>query len=92
MKVCTFYTFWNKYIIVKVSDTKGFSSEEDLLNYYEKHGTNKSIMAVIFNGISENIIPQQLNYDIRLYQKAIVWHTNRLFVFSDQYIPLQGGS
>lgn len=47
-------------------------------------------MAVIFNGISENIIPQQLNYNIRLYEKAVVWHTNRLFVLSDQYIPLQG--
>lgn len=46
-------------------------------------------MAVIFLGDVQKV-PRKLEYDIRFHEKGMKWDTQKLFVSTDQYIPLQG--
>lgn len=69
---------------------EGFVSEQALLLNSEKTGLNHTIMALIFKDTYSGKIPTKLNYDIRIYEKNLLWHTNKLYKTLMQYIPGMG--
>ncbi|KAF5274074.1 hypothetical protein FQR65_LT04472 [Abscondita terminalis] len=58
----------------------GFQTVSELNAFYQKHGNNETgIMAIVFNGLSGNSVPKQLNYVIRPYERYIDWETQTLY-------------
>lgn len=69
---------------------EGFSSESELLSHYEKTGLNYTIMALLFRDTNSGNTPTKLNYDIRIHEKGLMWHTNKLYETLMQYMPGMG--
>ncbi|XP_031329080.1 ATP-binding cassette sub-family A member 3-like isoform X1 [Photinus pyralis] len=83
----------NVQIVFQLSNeaVMGFATVAALNSYYEKHGPDEDgMMMVIFNNLTGDPVPKQLNYVIRPYESHVHWETNTLFSKSQQYIPESG--
>lgn len=69
---------------------KDFESEAELLAYYDTVKSWETVIAVVFKDVIPGVIPNKLNYEIRMYSQYTHFDTNSLFTFYSMYFPGSG--
>ncbi|GJQ68998.1 hypothetical protein Trydic_g23925, partial [Trypoxylus dichotomus] len=57
---------------------RAFPTKEELIQYYNKIKYEDPTVAIVFNNI-RHTIPNQLDYEIRIYEDGVLWNTDKLF-------------